>query len=88
MYTKEERALARAIVNDDMIELIKKVLSEKYPLEKETEKNVVALSNERYGEIMKVNFVARQHLLSCVDTLRRLAKDEAPRGEGVPLAPR
>jgi len=76
MFTKEDRVTARALVNDEMIILIEKILDQKYPLEAELEKNVAALSNERYGEMMKVNFMARQHLKSCITSIKHLSKDE------------
>ena len=65
-YSNEERALAKVIANDDMLALLEKVLSEKYPLEAESEKRTIELDDARYGQMMKVNFIARQHLIACL----------------------
>jgi len=88
MFTKEDRVMARTLVNDEMIALIEKILDQKYPLEIELEKNVVALSNERYGEMMKVNFMARQHLKSCITNIKHLSKDENTGDKVRPAAPK
>jgi len=88
MFTKEDKVIARALVNDEMIALIEKILEQPYALEIELEKNVVALSDERYGQMMKVNFIARQHLKSCITRIKQLSKDENSGDKVRPAAPK
>lgn len=73
-YTDRERHLAKALAEPEMMRLLEKVLQEKYAAEETTEQNVLALSNERYGEIMKVNFMVRQHVKGALGRIRQLSK--------------
>ena len=85
-YTEEDRKLARQIMSDDVLALLRKVFSERYAAEEQSEKTVMALSNERYGEIMKVNFMVAQHTKSALSKLHALARDQK---EGRPaIAPK
>jgi hypothetical protein len=51
-------------------------LAKKYAAEEQSEKNVIALSNERYGEVMKVNYMVREHVRGMLRRIKTLAVDK------------
>jgi hypothetical protein len=75
-YTEREKQIAKGLNDPDTLALLEKVLTEKYAAEEQSEKNVIALSNERYGEIMKVNFMVRQHVLNALRRIKTIAADK------------
>lgn len=76
IYTERDRQVAKALNDPDTLALLEKVLTEKYAAEEQSEQNVIALSNERYGEIMKVNFMVRRHALGAIGRIKKLAANK------------
>jgi hypothetical protein len=85
-YTERDKQIAKALNEPDTLALLEKVLTEKYAGEEQSEKTVLALSNERYGEIMKVNYMTRQHALAALGRIKKLAADKPEHTP--PVAPR
>jgi hypothetical protein len=76
IYTEREKTIAKALNDVETLAFLEKVLTEKYTAEEQSEKNVLALSNERYGEIMKVNFMVHQHVIGALRRVKTLAADK------------
>jgi len=85
-YTEREIQVAKTLNDPDTLAFLNKLLTEKYAAEDQSEKNVIALSNERYGEIMKVNFLVREHVRGALRRIKTLAVEKPEQSPAV--APR
>ena len=75
-YTERDKQIAKTLNDPDTLAFLDKLLTEKFSAEEQSEKNVIALSNERYGEIMKVNFMVREHVRGMLRRLKTLSVDK------------
>lgn len=75
-YTEREKQVAKALNDPDTLAFLEKLLTEKYAAEEQSEKNVIALSNERYGEIMKVNYMVHEHVRGMLRRIKTLSVEK------------
>lgn len=75
-YTERDKQIAKTLNDPDTLAFLDKLLTEKFAAEEQSEKNVIALSNERYGEVMKVNYMVREHVRGMLRRIKTLAVDK------------
>jgi hypothetical protein len=89
MDKDKKKRCAEIIAKDpDMIQfMLEMFCPEKSKVRSETEKNVLALSDEDYGKAMKLLFLTETHFLSAMAEIKQIAS--SPTGEkNTPLAPK
>lgn len=88
MWTDKERAIARALLEPDYMAFLKKVFVDlKAANGNDLDKNIASLDNERYGELMKVVYLASQENKSRLNLIRQAAQPPKKAGSAA-TAPR
>jgi len=87
-WTEQERKLARELIQPGMKEFIHKVFVEiKTQNGEELKKNIVALDNARYGEIMKVLYLTEKENKAKLQLINAIAR-KPKEGKQAPAAPK
>jgi hypothetical protein len=85
---KKQRCAGIIAKDPDMLQFMYEMFCpEKTKVRAETEKNVLALSDEDYGKAMKLLFLTETHFLSVMAEIKQIAGTPAS-GKNVPLAPK
>lgn len=90
MLDKEKRkhCAEQIAKNEDMIQFMYEMFCpDKTKLRAETEKNVLALSDEDYGKAMKLLFLTETHFVSVMAEIQQIAGTPVG-GKASPLAPK
>jgi len=88
-WSDKERAIAKSLLEPNTSAFLKKVFTEikvANGIELELEKNVAALDNEKYGELMKVVYLSKKensHRLNLIQQIAQKPKE----GKQTPTAP-
>jgi hypothetical protein len=88
MWTEQEKLIAKTLCEPDVYALLTKLFT--HPnfdiSEQEVSKNVVALDNEKYGELMKVAYMVKQDNLNRLKVLKTISA--TPSGRPIAIAPK
>lgn len=88
MWTEQDIRVARSF-DKEQKRLLRKMAVQPTRNDEELQKNMVALDNERFGELMKVMVLKRQDVLALVDGIERIAKTKLDKEKTKnPIAPR
>lgn len=88
MWTERDITVAKTLVDPETLAFLRKVFIETHTSNGDVlEKNIVALDNERYGELMKVLHLTKQESKAKIDLIQKIAKTK-PEGKAPTKAPR
>jgi len=92
MWTDKERGIAKQLLEPDVLAFIEKVfvkvsVAGGKDLKEVLKKNVVALSNEEYGQLMKVVFLTGEENKHRINLIKQAAQ-EPKKKDTTPTAPR
>lgn len=78
----------KTLVDEEYLQLITKIFVEMPSAnEKELDKNIVALNNEEYGQLMKVKYLREKDNISRIDLIKQQVKT-VPNSSSSANAPR
>ena len=88
MWTEQDIRVARSFDNDQK-RLLRKIAVIETRNDEELQKNIVALTDEQFGQLMKVMVLKRKEILALVDGIERIAKTKLEKEKTKnPIAPR
>lgn len=88
-FNDKEVTIAKTLIeNPETVEFLKKVFCpDRSKIRTELEKNVAALTNEQYGEAMKVLYLTELHFASAMSEMQ-VASKMTPHGKPGAVAPK
>lgn len=89
MWTDQEQAIAKTLVEPETLALIEKVFITVSPsLNEALEKNIVALDDAEYGRLMKIKYLSGKENEYRINLLKKLARPTSEGKDKTAIAPR
>ena len=75
-YSEHELALMKSLATEEMLQLLKKIFVDMPSANLSSlDKNIVALSDEQYGQLMKVKYLTQKDNESRIDFIKKTTKE-------------
>ena len=87
-FTEHEISVLRGIADEETLALLTKVFVDMPSANlAELDKNIVALPDAEYGQLMKVKYLTQKDNKSRIDFIKKITKEKRERNAGV-IAPK
>ena len=90
MWTEREIAIAKSLTEPDYQAFLRKIFTEIKTMDglEVLEMNIVALSDDEYGKLMKIHYLAKEENKKKLGLIRQIAQKGETEKKPVAIAPR